>query len=438
MTRTGFLRAAGTSAALSVLFLVVYSGCNILTGWRSDVGTIAFAWERHIPFVPLMIAPYMSIDLFFVLAPFLCATDGERRRFARRITMAVLVAGVFFLVFPLRFAFERPAAAGVLGAIFDWFRAMDQPFNLAPSLHIALRTILAEHFHRHTRGVLRAASHVWFFLIGLSTLLVWQHHLADVATGFILGGFCLFAFPESDAPRTVVPNRRVGAYYACGALVVLAIGWLLRPWGVFALWPVLSLGVMALASFRAGAAIFQKRDGRLPRATRFALAPVLLGQWLSLRYYRRQCRAWDEAAPEVWIGRVLDEREAAEAVSRGVTAVLDLTGEFREAQVFLRATRYRNIPVLDLTAPTQAQLRAAVDFIATESARGVVYVHCKIGYSRSAAAVGAWLLASGRARSVDEVVAHLRRVRPSIVIRPEVRATLTAFAAGNARGEFVS
>ncbi|MBE2213736.1 MAG: phosphatase PAP2/dual specificity phosphatase family protein [Opitutaceae bacterium] len=433
MTRTRFIRTALTSAALSVLFLVVYSGCNILTGWRSDVGTIAFAWERFIPFVPLMIVPYMSIDAFFVVAPFLCAGEDERQRFARRITMAILVAGLFFLVFPLRFAFERPAAGGgMLGAVFDWFRTMDQPFNLAPSLHIALRTILAEHYHRHTRGMLRAASHVWFFLIGLSTLLVWQHHLADVATGFILGGFCLFAFPESDAPRTVVANRRIGLIYACGAFVVLAFGWLLRPWGVFALWPVLSLGVMALANFRAGAAIFQKHDGRLPWRTRLALAPVLAGQWLSLRHYARQCRPWDAVTTGVWLGRVLNEREAREAIDRGVTAVLDLTGEFSESNVFLRTTRYRNVPVLDLTAPTPAQLRATTDFIAAESARGVVYVHCKIGYSRSAAAVGAWLLASGRARSVEEVVAQLVHARPSIVIRPEVRRALAEFATGNA------
>lgn len=433
MTRTRFIRAALTSAGLSVLFLVVYSGCNIFTGYRGDVGTIAFAWERLIPFVPLMIVPYMSIDAFFVVAPFFCTTEDERRRFARRITMAILVAGVFFLVFPLRFAFERPAASGVLGAVFDWFRAMDQPFNLAPSLHIALRTILAEHYHRHTRGPLRLASHVWFFLIGLSTLLVWQHHLADVATGFILGGFCLFAFPESETPRAVVPNRRVGVYYALGALVVLGLGWLARPWGVFALWPVLSLGVMVLAHVKIGAGIFQKHGGQLPLRTRLALAPVLIGQRLSLRHYARQCRAWDEVAPGVWIGRLLDEREARDAIARGVTAVLDLTGEFSEATAFLGATRYRNIPVLDLTAPTPEQLHAMAEFIASESARGIVYVHCKIGYSRSAAAVGAWLLASGRARTVEDVVAHLERVRPSIVIRPEVRAALLKFAAGNAR-----
>ena len=434
MTRSRFVRAALTAAALSVLFLVVYSGCNMLTSLRSDVGTIAFAWERHTPFVPLMIAPYMSIDLFFVLAPFLCTSDGERRRLAGRVVMAILVAGLFFLVFPLRFAFERPVASGALGALFDWFRAMDLPFNLAPSLHIALRTILAELYHRHTRGALRVALHGWFFLIGLSTLLVWQHHIVDVVTGFILGGFCLIAFreTEADAPRALVPNPRIALYYVVAAALTLLLGWLLRPWGVLALWPMLSFGTLAAAYLRLGSSVFEKRDGRLSLATRFAFAPVLFGQRVSLRHYSRQCRPWDVVAPGVWIGRVLSDTEAAHAVSRGVTAVLDLTGEFDEARPFITA-RYRNMPVLDLTAPSPGPLRAMAEFIEAESARGTVYVHCKIGYSRSAAAIGAWLLHFGRAQTADEAIAHLRRVRPTIVIRPEMQRALSEFAAGKAR-----
>ena len=140
-----------------MLFVVVYGACNQLTALRADVGTIAFGWERHLPFVPLMIVPYMSIDLFFVAAPFFCATDEERRLLARRITLAVLVAGACFLLFPLKFAFERPSTTGVLGAVFDWFRTMDLPYNLAPSLHIALRTLLAVFYAKHTRGIVRVA-----------------------------------------------------------------------------------------------------------------------------------------------------------------------------------------------------------------------------------------------------------------------------------------
>src|ERR1051325_7079474 len=60
------------SIGLSALFLIVYGWCNWFTAHRANVPTLFFEWERSIPFVPLMIAPYISIHLFFVAAPFLC------------------------------------------------------------------------------------------------------------------------------------------------------------------------------------------------------------------------------------------------------------------------------------------------------------------------------------------------------------------------------
>ena len=104
-------KALGASVGLSVLFLIVYGWCNWITAQRPDVGTLYFEWERLIPFVPLMIVPYMSIDLFFVAAPFLCRSDRELAAFSKRIVAAIVVAGICFLLFPLRFAFERPAPA---------------------------------------------------------------------------------------------------------------------------------------------------------------------------------------------------------------------------------------------------------------------------------------------------------------------------------------
>ena len=128
------------------------------------------------------------------------------------------------------------------------------------------------------------------------------------------------------------------------------------------------------------------------------------------------------------IGGRLSRREATEAVERGVTAVLDLTAEFSEVQPFRRVT-YRNIQIVDLTAPITQQLKDAAAFITEQVTRGVVYVHCKIGYSRSAAAVGAYLLAAGRARTADEAIATIRLARPSSVVRPEAVAALRRFQA---------
>lgn len=414
------------SIGLSALFVVVYGWCNWFTAQRANVPTLFFEWERAIPFVPLMIVPYMSIDLFFVAAPFLCRSDRELAAFSRRIAAAIVIGGVCFLLFPLRFAFERPHAAGWLGAFFDWFRGMDRPYNLLPSLHIALRTILADLYARHTRGLFRYASNIWFVLIGLSAVLTYQHHVMDVVAGFALGAYCLFFFPESTARLPVTENRRVGSYYLLGAFVIGALLVLFWPWGAFLLWPAVSLGVSAAAYFGAGPKVFRKRDGRLPWAAGWALGPVLLGQEISRRYYRRQCRAWDELTPRVWIGGVLHEREAAAAAEKGITAVLDLTAEFSEPRP-LRALAYKNIPILDLTAPTIEQLHEAAAFIERQSDTGVVYVHCKIGYSRTAAAAAAFLIRTHRANTVTDALEKLRSVRPTMVVRPEIVNVLERF-----------
>jgi protein phosphatase len=110
----------------------------------------------------------------------------------------------------------------------------------------------------------------------------------------------------------------------------------------------------------------------------------------------------------------------------GVVSVLDLNAEFSEAKPF-RKINYRNIPVLDLTAPSQSQLMEMSNFIGNPSRNGAVYVHCKIGYSRSSAAVAAYLIMSGKVKSAEEAFAMIRRVRPSVVIRPEVRSALSEF-----------
>ena len=148
------LRALKASVFLSALFLVVYGGCSWITSQRSGIGTLYFAWERFIPFVPFFILPYMTIDLLFVAAPFLCADEAELRALSRRVALAILVAGACFLIFPLQLAVDRPEAAGWLGAVFRQFCAFDRPYNLLPSLHITLCTILGVHYARHSSGAM--------------------------------------------------------------------------------------------------------------------------------------------------------------------------------------------------------------------------------------------------------------------------------------------
>ena len=427
------LRAFVTSVLLCLLFVVVYGSTNWLTAQRpaAHIKTWLFTWELAIPYVPLLIVPYMSQDLFYFLATFLCRNKRELRVYSQRVVFSILVAAAFFLLLPLTLAWpKRPPVDGWFGDFVEQSCTvpflMEYPHNLFPSLHIVLCMVAADVFVRHTRGVVRVLLCIWFSLVVLATVLTWQHHLVDVAGGFVLSGFAFHLFRESAASLPVVPNVRVGCYYVAGAATVLALAPAVWPWGVFLFWPATGLGMVAAAYFGFGPGVFRKSAGRLPLSTLVVLGPLLLGQYLSLLYYRRQCRPWDKVVPGLLIGRQLSDAEAADAVRQGVTAVLDLTAEFSETKPF-RAVTYRNLPILDLTAPTMAQLREAVEFIQAELARGTVYVHCKIGYSRSAAVIGAYLLASSTVATAQEAVDLLRKVRPSIIVRAEAMAALCAF-----------
>ena len=426
-------KALRTSALLVFLFLVIYGGCNWITAQRHDVPTLFFSWERSVPFVPLMIVPYMSIDLFFVAAPFLCRSEREMNTFAKRLITALCVAAIVFLAFPLHFAFPRTHASGWLGTAFDWFQLFDKPYNLLPSLHITMLFVLGSVYARRGSVVVRIAAIAWFVVIGFSAVLTYQHHILDVIAGFALAAYCFYFIRESEAPHPpVIANRRVGLYYAIGGVMFAGAALLFWPWGVLLFWMAIALALTASAYFGVGPGIFDKRGGRLPWSTWCVLGPCLFGQWLSLLYYRRQSRAWDQVTPQVWMGRLLNHREAAEAIRSGVTAVLDLSAEFSEAAPF-RAIIYHNMPVLDLTAPTRAQLQEITTFIDEQSQSGIVYVHCKIGYSRTAAAVVAYLLYTGKAGSVAEAIALLRQVRPRIVVRPEILEALSDFERSLAR-----
>lgn len=411
--------AALAAGGLSLLFMAVYGAGNLFASRQPDLGALFFEWERRVPLVDWMIVPYMSIDLFFVGAFFVARTARERRVLSGRTALAILTAGVFFFLIPMEFAFPRQIPSGWTAGIYRFLHGFDAPHNLFPSLHIALRTLLVDLYTDRSAGFWRWVFHGWFSLIGISTLFTHQHHVPDIAAGFVLAVFCFYAVPSLETERRVTPSRRVAIYYGIGAFMTWGLAGLLPLWGLWFAWPATALTLTTAAYLGLGPGVYQKVHGRLPLASRLLMAPVRLGQWISLQYYKHRTRPWDPIAPALWIGRQLSEKEARGAVARGVTAVLDLTAEFSEPPSFRRLA-YKNIPVLDLSAPTPAQLKEAVEFIKSERARGVVYVHCKIGYSRSAAAVGAALIQSGEVKDFKTAAQKMRAARPDLIVRPEI------------------
>lgn len=464
-------RAATTAALLSVFFLVVYGGTNWVTSQRSDVGVWVYEWERAIPFIPWMVIPYLSLDLFFVAAPFLCRNRAEVRLLSARIIFSIAVAALCFLLLPLRLTFEPVIAEGWIGRGFEFFLLFDQPYNLFPSLHIALAAVLVAHFVKHTRGGVRIAVVIWFALVGASTLFTHRHHAVDLGGGAVLGMFAIYVFRPteevaqhtaliqddsrvqddatvrrditariSSRPYEAKVHAPLAVLYAVGAaLCAFTAWWVWFQWGagvwaIALLWPATSLAIVAMGYAGAGVGVFRKRAGAIAPGARLVLAPVLIGQWLSWLWYSTRSRAWDEVVPRLWIGRRLSKRDATRARRDGLTAVLDLTAESSEC-ASLRNGVYENVQVMDLTAPTIEQIDGSIAFIKQhlqQGNTGAVLVHCKAGYSRSAAIVGAYLLRAGHAKSAADAMTMLRAVRPRIVIRREARAAIESFAARSA------
>ena len=193
---------------LALFFFVSYGFANWLTGLRQDVPSLVFGWERRIPFVPWTILPYWSMDALYALSLFTCRTRRELLTHGKRLLAAQVLSISAFLLFPLRFTFERPHVTGLFGLMFDALASFDKPFNQAPSLHLSLAAILWIKYSKHLRGALLWAMCVWMILVGVSTLTTYQHHFIDLPSGIWVGLFCVVLFPD-DPPgcATQSPSR---------------------------------------------------------------------------------------------------------------------------------------------------------------------------------------------------------------------------------------
>lgn len=453
-----WLRAALWLAWLGPFFFIGYGFTNWWTSRLAKVPTVCFGWERQIPFLDWTIVPYMSIDLFYAVSLFICATRAELDQHAKRLFCATVISLVGFLLFPLQCSAVRPATDGINGALFDLLTGFDKPYNQAPSLHISLLILLWVVYARHLRGPLLWLMHGWFGLIGLSVFTTWQHHVIDGVAALPVALACFYLFPDrvgagtragtgaathagagsgADAithanagpalnPDDRARSNRLARRYGAGALACCVLAVWLGDWGWLGLWPAAALATVALAYGHLGSRVFQKQAGRQTVAARLWLAPYLCCAWLSSRWFSRHDLPWVEVVPGVWIGRAPG---AADWHRFAPAAVLDLAAEFAASRAAL-ARPYCSVPLLDLVAPPEPHLRqavAALHALRQQVGSKPVLVHCALGYSRSALVVAAWLLASRQARSVAEATGQIARVRPKMVLHPASLRLLDAF-----------
>jgi membrane-associated phospholipid phosphatase len=182
--------ASVLGTAQSAWWVFVYFGANWVTAMRTDRVRIHLEAELSIPFVPLFLIVYRSIDVLFLLGPFVLRSRAEIRALSLALFLATTTAGVCFLLIPAELAYPPLPVEGFWADAFAFNERIVLRYNLVPSLHVALSTIVLAAYGTFRGTRCRVLLAVWGGLIALSTLLIHQHHVLDVVTGLLLGWAC--------------------------------------------------------------------------------------------------------------------------------------------------------------------------------------------------------------------------------------------------------
>jgi len=184
---SGHLRQALLlGAAVSVWFGLVYGGADWLAHHHSYRVRLHFDAELRVPFVPAAVVGYMSLYLLFMMAPFVLRTGRELTALAVGLAVVIGAAGIGFLLFPADNLFPTPEEMGGWSPLVRFAKWLALDYNFAPSLHVAMGTLCAAVYARQAPPLCRAALWLWSGMIGLSALLLHQHYVIDIVSGYLL------------------------------------------------------------------------------------------------------------------------------------------------------------------------------------------------------------------------------------------------------------
>lgn len=406
---------------LAPFFYLTYMQVNSYTATLPNVPSFVYSWESDIPFLPWSIIPYWSVNIAYGLSLFICTTLREQFIHGTRLVVASIIACAGFLLFPLKFSFIRPASEGISGWLFTQLEGFDLPYNQAPSLHIILLWIIWLRFRAHTPPSWRWLLNIWSLLIAISVLTTWQHHFIDLITGFAIGVLICYLLPIktrwywhfSGSKRSL----RIATSYGITALVLAILASLLQ--GIFwiLLWPAITLLFITFGYLGAGSSVFQKTvQGKISLSAQIILLPYRFFAWCTYRYYLKHCQIPSQVVDNIVLG-------GRPLYILNTDAVFDLTCEWPRNKLSQKQY-YIAQPQIDLLPLTPNDIHNAMISMTELSQYGSIYVHCKLGYSRSATVVVAWLVYSQKVTDLESALSCVYRARPQIILTKETLAAL--------------
>lgn len=403
-------------------FFLSYGLANKYTASLTSVPSIAFAWEKYIPFLPWTIIPYWSIDFLYCISFFLCLSKRELFVHSARLFVASCFCCTCFVLFPLACSFVLPEITNPLFHKMIYGSGLvATPFNQAPSLHIALAWLVWLRFRAHSGGKFYLILSVWFVLICVSVLTCYQHHFIDVPLGLLAGILISYLLPIQSYKRILPADKfkraKLGSFYLFGSLLCVFVAWGLKGFFLWLFWPAISLLIVALGYFLWGTAVFQKdMQGKMTLSARVLLAPYILGAGISKYFFTRNLPEYVQVTGKVYLG-ALPSKNTIKA-----DGLLDLTAEFDTSEIECKNKII--CPRMDLVAQTPAQIQEAVLKLTELTESGTALICCALGLSRSAITAAAYLITQNLNLTAEEAIDKVKQQRPQVVFDRKQTAAL--------------
>lgn len=173
----------------TVVFAMIYGWCNKQATLSPIHYQMYTDWELSLPLIPWMIYPYISLNLLFIVCAFVLKETSSLKGFCISLMISAILAAIVFYYFPGKLGFIRQSVLGY-ETLYNFMFSIDHPHNLFPSLHVTYSSLAIFSMIEQTKNkFFHVFSWTWLIIISASVILVHQHHLFDIAAGFILALF---------------------------------------------------------------------------------------------------------------------------------------------------------------------------------------------------------------------------------------------------------
>lgn len=184
---------------LTIASLVIYQSLLYLISKLTPIKTtiLTSTIDSLIPFIPYFIYFYIFWYVMLFIVPYLLYKSDEEffKRYFVSTFISITVAGLIYIFFPTSIVRASINGGGITNFIVKFIYLIDTPvMNCFPSMHciISFLFIFSVIGCRNLSNKYKWVISILSCLIVISTLLVKQHVVVDVISGFIISSFVYF------------------------------------------------------------------------------------------------------------------------------------------------------------------------------------------------------------------------------------------------------